>query len=72
METLVSIILTIAGGYLLLGFLFAILFLSKGITKVDEAAIDSSWGFRLLILPGTICFWPVLLRKWIKGQNKVT
>lgn len=52
--------------YLLAGFVFAFFFLIKGIEKVDTAAHGSGWGFRLIILPGTIAFWPVLLKKWIK------
>ncbi len=50
--------------YLLAGFVFAILFLSKGIAKVDTAARGSGLGFRLIIFPGTVTLWPVLLKKW--------
>lgn len=50
--------------YLLAGFVFAILFLSKGIEKVDTAAHGSGLGFRLIIFPGTVALWPVLLKKW--------
>ena len=52
--------------YLVAGVLFAFFFLIKGIQKVDTAAYGSGWGFRLIILPGVITFWPVLLTKWIK------
>lgn len=62
-----SIILTIFGFYLLLGLLFSIAFLWKGITKVDADAAGTSRYFKLLILPGTIIFWPLLLGKWIKA-----
>jgi hypothetical protein len=53
--------------YLLAGFLFAIPFVVKGVTKVDEGAIGSGWGFRIIIIPGTIVFWPLLLKKWLKA-----
>jgi hypothetical protein len=52
--------------YLLAGLVFAIFFLIKGLEKVDTAAHVSGWGFRLIILPGTIVLWPVLLSKWRK------
>jgi hypothetical protein len=52
--------------YLLLGVLFVIPFLMKGLTKVDEGAHGGSIGFKIIIIPGVIVFWPVLLRKWIK------
>jgi hypothetical protein len=65
MNTAVYIILIMAAVYLLAGSLFAIFFLSKGIEKIDVTAHGSGWGFRCIIIPGTIVFWPVLLKKWI-------
>jgi uncharacterized membrane protein YphA (DoxX/SURF4 family) len=64
MIILVSILLVGAALYLIAGVLFAVLFLTKGIQKVDSTATGSTIGFRLIILPGTIIFWPVLLHKW--------
>jgi hypothetical protein len=62
---IVTIILLIAVVYVVAGFLFAIAFVTRGVTRIDEAAQGSGWGFRVIIFPGTILFWPVLLRKWI-------
>lgn len=56
--------------YLFAGLIFAIPFLIKGVTVIDEGAVDSKWSFRLIILPGTIVFWPFLLRKWIKALKQ--
>ncbi len=69
MTMMVSILLIVAELYLIAGILFAILSLSKGIKKVDAAAHGSGWGFRLVILPGIIVLWPVLLIKWIKAKK---
>jgi hypothetical protein len=66
----VNLILLIAGLYLAAGFVFAIPFVIKGVTKIDEGAIGSNWGFRLIIIPGTIVFWPLLLKKWM-AVNKL-
>ena len=55
--------------YLLIGFIFALLFVFKGVNQVDPVAKDTSWRFRLLILPGSMAFWPVLLRKWLKSRR---
>ena len=65
--TIVYIIFYIAALYLFAGFLFAIPFIIKGVSKIDEGAVGSGWGFRLIIIPGTIVFWPVLLKKWLKA-----
>lgn len=64
---ILSFIFMIVAGYLIAGCLFAIPFLIKGVTTIDEGATGSRWSFRLIILPGTIVFWPLLLKKWIKA-----
>ncbi len=64
------IALYIAGIYLACGFIFMIPFVIKGVNAIDEAAHGSSAGFRIIIIPGTIVFWPVLLKKWIKAEKK--
>ena len=66
----VNIILLIVGLYLAAGFVFAIPFVLKGVTKIDEGAIGSKWGFRLIIIPGTIVFWPLLLKKWMAANKQ--
>ena len=63
----VETILIIALVYLLLGVLFVIPFLIKGLTKVDQDALGSTVGFKIIIIPGVIVFWPVLLNKWRKN-----
>jgi hypothetical protein len=63
---IVSIILFTVLVYLLAGVVFVLPFLVKGIAKVDEGAHGGSIGFYIIIIPGVIVFWPVLLKKWIK------
>lgn len=69
MNTAVYISFIMAAVYLLAGSLFAVFFLTKGIERMDTAAHGSGWGFRLIILPGTIVLWPVLLKKWGKAKK---
>ena len=66
----VKIIFIMAALYLAAGVLFAVFFLNKGLQKMDTAAHGSGWGFRLIILPGVIVFWPVLLNKLIKVKKR--
>jgi len=53
--------------YAVTGFLFASIFVFRGVQQVDSEAQGSGIGFRLLILPGVTAFWPVFLRRWIRG-----
>ena len=50
--------------YLFGGLLVAIPFVLRGVNRVDPAAAGASLGFRLLIVPGTIALWPIMLGKW--------
>jgi hypothetical protein len=62
---LIKIILILAVLYLAIGLIFAIFFVLKGVDKIDEGAQGGSWGFRIMIIPGTMVFWPLLLKKWL-------
>jgi len=68
---IVTIILYIVAVYLALGFLFMIPFVIKGVDRIDENAHGSSIGFRIIIIPGVIVFWIVLLKKWLKMGKKI-
>lgn len=63
-----EVILILVLIYLVLGVFFVVPFLMKGITK-DEGAHGSTIGFKIIIIPGVIVFWPVLLNKWMKNLN---
>jgi hypothetical protein len=66
MMMIVTGILLLAAFYLILGLLFAIPFVIKGVTKIDEGAKGTGWGFRIIIIPGVVICWPLLLKKWRK------
>lgn len=65
-----AIFLIALGAYLCCGLVFAIPFALVGVKKIDPHAAQGSWGFRLLIIPGTMAFWPLLLRRWAAGIKK--
>ena len=53
--------------YASIGFVFAILFVTKGVQSIDPAAKTGTVGFRILILPGAAALWPLLLGRWVRG-----
>lgn len=53
-------------GYGVAGVLFAVPFLSIGICRLDSRAKDTGWGFRLVVFPGVVAFWPLLLNRWLR------
>jgi hypothetical protein len=56
-------------GYLLFGSAFVPPFLAFGVRRIDPRAGYGTWGFRLLIIPGTIFLWPLLARRWLSGSQ---
>jgi hypothetical protein len=62
--------LILLGAYLACGLLFALPFALVGVKRIDPHAAHGSWGFRLLVIPGTIAFWPLLLRRWAAGVKE--
>jgi hypothetical protein len=69
MNVLAHIIVWVSIAYAAAGLVFAIPFAIAGIERIDPAARGTSIGFRLLILPGAILLWPLLLRRWLNRKS---
>jgi hypothetical protein len=54
--------------YAALGALFALTFVTAGVQRIDSQAKGSGFGFRSLIFSGAVAFWPLLLRRWVRGR----
>ena len=67
--SLAEIFATAIGIYLAVGLLVGIAFAFVGAKKIDPNAADGSIGFRLIIIPGAILLWPLVLKRWLGGQT---
>lgn len=67
-EVLATVLVTAAAVYLGAGLLFALAFVVRGAARIDPAARGATWGFKLAILPGAAAFWPLLARRWRRGD----
>jgi hypothetical protein len=56
--------------YVLLGSVFAVAFIVRGVDRIDPGAHGAGWTFRLMILPGAVALWPLLLRRWVAGSEE--
>ena len=56
--------------YLACGLVFAIPFAFVGVKQIDPHAAHGSQGFRLLIIPGAMALWPLLLKRWLGGAKE--
>lgn len=60
-------LLSILGLYLVIGLIVGLWFVLRGVNRVDPVAGDSPWVFRVVILPGCVGLWPVVLLKWLRA-----
>jgi hypothetical protein len=55
--------------YLAIGLLFAVWFVAFGVTKLDDSAKGTSFGFRLIIFFGAAAFWAFLAWRLLKKND---
>jgi hypothetical protein len=65
-----TLFLSFFGLYLACGFLFAVPFVLLGVGRIDPHATHGSWGFRVLIVPGSVLLWPLLAKRWAQGMHE--
>ena len=70
LQSIAGSLVAIFYGYAALGIVFAITFLSIGISRVDHEAQGAGLGFRLIIAPGVIALWPLLAYHWLAGLTE--
>ena len=66
-ETLAQAFVYALTTYAGVGLVFALVFVFFGVSRIDSEAQGSGIGFRLLVLPGVAAFWPMFLRRWMRG-----
>ena len=64
-EALANLIVGALGLYFALGLIVGLIFIFGGAGKIDPAAKGKGlpWRVRLLILPGVVGLWPIMLTK---------
>jgi hypothetical protein len=58
-----------AGTYLVLGVIFAVPFATWLVNRMDPVAAQGTRTFRLLIVPGAVLLWPLLLSRLLRGVS---
>lgn len=64
---MMPILMMILGGYVLVGLFIGLGFVLRGVNRVDGVAGGSHFVFRIVILPGCVGLWPVVLLMWIRA-----
>lgn len=58
------VVATLLEGYGVAGLIFAVLFLPRGIVRVDPLVGRSPLAVRLLLAPGVVALWPAMALLW--------
>lgn len=68
MDAIVTLLLAAPVLYVAAGLLVGIAFVIYGVTAVQAAPV--TLGARLLLLPGAIVLWPLILSRWFKARSQ--
>ncbi len=68
MINLISILIDIFFIYILTGLVFSVWFAFFGVQKLDAGSTEAPWHFRVIIIPGCILLWLILLIKLVKKK----
>jgi len=63
-------ILLMVAFYALIGVVASGVLVSVGLKRIDPVLRSSSLGVRLLIFPGCVALWPIMLFKWVSVERK--
>lgn len=65
-----EIILALAGVYMGIGMVAALIIVLAGFGRVDRAANGSTVGFKFLVFPGVVALWPLMVNRWIRATGE--
>jgi len=66
--SLAHLLVGLASLYVAAGALFAGPFVARGLDRIDPLGAGAAWSCRLVIVPGILVFWPLLLLRWVAGS----
>jgi hypothetical protein len=69
-ELSMNVLVTTLYLYLVTGSVVAIVILAFGLTRLDSETEYAGIGFRLIIFPGTVALWPLLLKRYVRGGGE--
>jgi hypothetical protein len=65
-----EVVVNFLSGYAIAGVFFAIYFGGAGAGRIDSDAKEAPLGVRLILMPGAVALWPLLLPRVIRGTGQ--
>ncbi|WP_080055776.1 hypothetical protein [Spirosoma aerolatum] len=66
---MIELLVMLFYGYVRAGVVFGVYFIGWGAARIDHEAKDMSLAVRLLLLPGSVALWPLLLQKLLRHRS---
>jgi hypothetical protein len=63
-----QLLVNVIGAYAAAGAVFAVLFLWRWVGRLDPAAAHATLGFRVLVFPGVVMFWPLFASRLVRPR----
>jgi hypothetical protein len=67
MDTIAAVLFGVLVLYVAVGLTIAIAFVIFGVTEVQPAPVTV--GARILLVPGAVALWPIVLSRWRKSRR---
>ena len=68
MDAIATLMLAVPALYLAAGIMTGVAFVVGGVTAVQPAPV--TLGARILLLPGAVALWPLILIRWSKARSR--
>jgi hypothetical protein len=65
-----QLLVNVLAGYAGAGAVFGALFLWMWVRRLDPAAAHVTWGFRVLVFPGVVLFWPLFVARLFRERPR--
>lgn len=68
MDIAVGAVLYGGAAYMAAGLVLLVPMHRRLLPRLDESADGATWGFHVLVSPGLVALWPVMLWKWMRRR----
>jgi len=70
MSGIATILLAGLAAYAAAGLVTAMAFVTFGVTRILPGPVAVTAGARVLLLPGAVALWPVVLARWLRAGGQ--
>jgi hypothetical protein len=70
MSGIATVLLVGLAAYVACGIVTAVAFVAGGVSRALPEPAAVTIGARVLLVPGAIALWPIVVRRWLNSRNR--